>query len=68
MPLNHDLETIEVMRQLNRANRKLAELRGVAQSYTRASEKEVMNYREALLAGFDEVKKNRILTLNTIIW
>lgn len=108
LPLNHDLETIEVMRQLNRANRKLAELRGVAQtipnesilintlalqeakdsseveniittqdelfkaeldvnqSITRASEKEVMNYREALLAGFDEVKKNRILSLNTI--
>ena len=32
LPLNHDLETIEVMRQLNRANRKLAELRGVAQT------------------------------------
>lgn len=108
LPLNHDLETIEVMRQLNRANRKLAELRGVAQtipnesilintlalqeakdsseveniittqdelfkaeldvnqSITRSSEKEVMNYREALLAGFDEVKRNRILSLNTI--
>lgn len=108
LPLNHDLETIEVMRQLNRANRKLAELRGVAQtipnesilintlalqeakdsseveniittqddlfkadldvnqSITRASEKEVMNYREALLVGFKEVKKNHILSLNTI--
>ena len=108
LPLNHDLETIEVMRQLNRTNRKLAELRGVAQTIpnesilintlalqeakdsseveniittqdelfkadldvnqgiTRASEKEVMNYREALLAGFNEVKRNRILSLNTI--
>lgn len=108
LPLNHDLETIEVMRQLNRANRKLAELRGVAQtipneailintlalqeakdsseveniittqdelfkadldethSIIRASEKEVMNYREALLVGFDEVRKSKILSLNTI--
>lgn len=108
LPLIHDLETIEVMRQLNRANRKLAELRGVAQtipneailintltlqeakdsseveniittqddlfkadlgmesSISKAAEKEVMNYREALLVGFNEVRRNRILSLNTI--
>ena len=32
LPLTHHLETLEVMRQLNKANRKLAELRGVAQT------------------------------------
>lgn len=32
LPLPYDLETKEVMRQLNRANRKLAELKGVAQT------------------------------------
>ena len=32
LPLTNDLETIDVMRQLNRANRKLAELRGIAQT------------------------------------
>lgn len=108
LPLPHNLETVEVLKQLNRSNRKLAELRGVAltipneailintlalqeakdsseveniittcdelytaelnlsRSVARAAEKEVMNYREALLAGFDEVRRSRILTLNTI--
>ena len=32
LPLPYDLETKEVLRQLNRANRKLAELKGVAQT------------------------------------
>lgn len=108
LPLIHDLETIEVMRQLNRANRKLAELRGVAQTIpnegilintlvlqeakdsseveniittqddlfkadlnithgiSKAAEKEVMNYREALLVGFNEIREKKVLTLNTI--
>ena len=108
LPLTHHLETLEVMRQLNKANRKLAELRGVAQTIPNeallintltlqeakdsseveniittqdelfkaqlnlrpnalmAAEKEVMNYRQALLTGFDEVRKKRILSLNTI--
>ena len=98
LPLTHHLETLEVMRQLNKANRKLAELRGVAQTIPNeallintltlqeakdsseveniittqdelfkaqlnlrpnalmAAEKEVMNYRQALLTGFDEVR------------
>ena len=32
LPLQYDLETKEVLRQVNRANRKLAELKGVAQT------------------------------------
>lgn len=32
LPLSYDLETKEVLKQLNRANRKLAELKGVAQT------------------------------------
>ncbi|MCI7082655.1 MAG: Fic family protein, partial [Paraprevotella sp.] len=32
LPLPYDLETKEVLKQLNRANRKLAELKGVAQT------------------------------------
>lgn len=32
LPLPYDLETKEVLRQVNRANRKLAELKGVAQT------------------------------------
>lgn len=109
LPLPYDLESKAVLRQLNRANRKLAELRGVAQTIPnenilintlamqeakdsseveniittqddlykadilsnknmlRAAEKEVMNYREALLAGFSMVRKTRILKQNTII-
>ncbi|MDO4511905.1 MAG: Fic family protein [Bacteroidales bacterium] len=109
LPLPFELETKEVLLQLNKANRKLAELRGVASSIPNenilistlslqeakdsseveniittqdelfkatlniknqvpsAAEKEVMNYREALIAGFELVKKNRLLTQNTII-
>ena len=32
LPLQYDLETKEILRQVNRANRKLAELKGVAQT------------------------------------
>lgn len=32
LPLPYDLETIEVLKQVNRANKKLAELKGVAQT------------------------------------
>ena len=32
LPLSYDLETKEILRQVNRANRKLAELKGVAQT------------------------------------
>lgn len=108
LPLAYDLETIDVLKQLNRSNRKLAELRGVAQTIPneailintlalqeakdsseveniittqddlfkadlnmsqnvgRLAEKEVLNYREALLAGFQEVREKGILSLNTI--
>jgi Fic family protein len=30
LPLNYDLETVEILKQLNQANRRLAELKGVA--------------------------------------
>ena len=32
LPLPYDLETVAVLKQLNRANRRLAELKGVAQT------------------------------------
>lgn len=109
LPLQYDLETKEVLKQLNSANRKLAELKGVAQTIpnedilintlamqeakdsseveniittqddlyradldleknvVRAAEKEVMNYREALLVGFRQVRHTHLLTLNTMI-
>lgn len=108
LPLSYDLETKAVMRQLNKANKKLAELKGVALtipnenilistltlqeakdssevenivttqddlykadldikgSIIKAAEKEVMNYRDALITGFKQVKEHHILTLNTI--
>ena len=108
LPLPYDLETKAVMRQLNSANRKLAELKGVALtipnenilistltlqeakdssevenivttqdelykadldlrgSIIKAAEKEVMNYRSALISGFQQVKTHHILTLNAI--
>lgn len=108
LPLPFDLETKSVLKQLNKANMKLAELRGVAHSIPNehilistltlqeakdssevenivttqddlykaglnvkeeiinASTKEVLNYREAILRGFELVKRNGILTLNMI--
>lgn len=108
LPLGYDLETKEVLKQLNLANKKLAELKGVALtipnenilistltlqeakdssevenivttqddlykadldlkgSIIKAAEKEVMNYRNALISGYQQVKKHHILTLNTI--
>lgn len=108
LPLGYDLETKAVLKQLNLANKKLAELKGVALtipnenilistltlqeakdssevenivttqddlykadldlkgSIIKASEKEVMNYRDALISGYQQVRKHHILTLNTI--
>jgi len=108
LPLPFDLETKAVLKQLNKANMKLAELRGVAhtipnenilistltlqeakdssevenivttqddlykaglnvkEEIINASTKEVLNYREAILRGFELVKQNGILTLNII--
>ncbi len=108
LPLSYDLETKAVLKQLNLANKKLAELKGVAltipnesilistltlqeakdssevenivttqdelykadlelrDSIIKAAEKEVMNYRKALISGYEQVKKNHILSLNTI--
>lgn len=108
LPLPYDLETKAVLKQLNLANKKLAELKGVALtipnedilistltlqeakdssevenivttqddlykadldlkgSIIKAAEKEVMNYRNALITGYKQVKEHRIITLNTI--
>lgn len=108
LPLPYDLESKEILRMVSRANRRLAELKGVAQTIpnenilistltlqeakdsseveniittqddlykadldireriTKAAEKEVMNYREALQVGYNEVRANHILTLSTI--
>ena len=108
LPLPYDLETRAVLKQLNRANKKLAELKGVAltipnesilistltlqeakdsssvenivttqddlfkedleiqDQLSNAAAKEVLNYRRALQAGFDLVKKHKLLTCNTI--
>lgn len=108
LPLLFDLENKDILRAVNRANRKLAELKGIALTIpnenilistltlqeakdsseveniittqddlykadldirdrvTRAAEKEVMDYREALQVGYSEVRKNHILTLSTI--
>lgn len=35
LPLQYDLETKSVLKQLAKANRKLAELKGIAQTYTK---------------------------------
>lgn len=108
LPLGYDLETKEVMRQLISANKKLAELKGVAltipnenilistltlqeakdssevenivttqddlykadlnlkDSIIKAADKEVMNYRRAMLTGFELVKEHKLLTCNII--
>lgn len=108
LPLTYDLETIDVLKQLNRSNRKLAELRGVAQTIPneailintlalqeakdsseveniittqddlfkadlnmsqnvgRLAEKEVLNYREALLAGFKRSEKKAYCLLTQL--
>lgn len=109
LPFAHDLETKAVLKQLNEANKKLAELKGLAKTIpnenilinslslqeakessevenivttndelykadlnlqgvvVNASTKEVLRYREALKAGFERVRKNKILSLNDII-
>ena len=108
LPLPYDLETRAVLKQVNRANKKLAELKGVAQtipnegillstltlqeakdssavenivttqddlykadldfkqSIISASTKEVLNYREAIIHGFEIVRNNKMLTNNHI--
>lgn len=108
LPLPFDLESKEVMRQLVSANRRLAELRGVALTIpnesilistltlqearesslvenivttqddlyrsdvdsrdilTNAAAKEVLDYRAAILHGFDLVRRSHILSCNTI--
>lgn len=108
LPLPFEIETKAVMKQLISANRKLAELRGVAQTIpnenilistltlqeakdsslvenivttqddlykeesglqqtvTNASAKEVLDYRAAILRGFDLVRSKKILTCNII--
>lgn len=108
LPLDFEIESKDVLKQLNKANRKLAELKGVAltipnenilistltlqeakdsseienivttqddvykadlnieRQIVNASTKEVMNYREALLYGFSEIRRTRVLSLNTI--
>lgn len=104
----YDLETKAVLKQLNSANRQLAELKGIARtipneqiliatlplqeawessavenivttqdelyraesvsspSYSNSATKEVLRYREALLRGFELVRKDRLLTNNSI--
>lgn len=108
LPLKYDLETKAVLKQLNLSNKKLAELKGVAQTIPNenilintltlqeakdssevenivttnddlyraeldlkhtiinASTKEVLNYRQALQAGFSTARKTKLLTLNDI--
>lgn len=108
LPLPYDLETKAVLKQVNLANKKLAELKGVAQtipnevillstltlqeakdssavenivttqddlykadldlkqSIISASAKEVLNYREAIIHGFNIVREHRMLTTNNI--
>ncbi len=108
LPLNLDLESTQVLKQLNLANKKLAELKGIARSIPNenilistltlqeakdSSEienivttqddlfksdlnldlsikypaaKEVLNYRQAIQIGFNLVKQNNLLTINTI--
>ena len=108
LPLPYDLETKAVLKQVNLANKKLAELKGVAQtipnevillstltlqeakdssavenivttqddlykadldlkqSIISASAKEVLNYREAIIHGFNIVREHRMLTNNHI--
>lgn len=108
LPLPYDLETKAVLKQVNLANRKLAELKGVAQtipneaillstltlqeamdssavenivttqddlykadldlkqSAISAASKEVLNYREAIIHGFNIVRGHKILTNNHI--
>lgn len=108
LPLPYDLGTKEVLRQVNRANRRLAELKGVATTIPNegilistltlqeakessevenilttqdelhradlhserllasAAEKEVLNYREAIIFGFESARKDRILSNSKI--
>lgn len=108
LPLPIDLETKQILLQLNKANKKLAELKGVAQTIpnekilistltlqeakdsssvenivttqddlyragldfgnqlVNPATKEVLFYRQAINAGFEQVRKKKVLTLNDI--
>ena len=108
LPLGFDLETKEILKQVNRSNKKLAELKGVAKTIpneriliscltlqeakdssaienivttqddlyqaglgnqailVNAATKEVLRYREAISHGFNLLKRNNLLTINTI--
>ncbi len=108
LPLNIDLETKEILKQVNLSNKSLAELKGVARTIPNenvlinslviqeakdssevenivtthdeifkadlsvseyaisSAAKEVMNYREAMLEGFLQVRRNQLLTNNVI--
>lgn len=108
LPLSYDLETKAVLKQLNLANKKLAELKGVARTIpnetilinsltlqeakdsseienivttqddlyraeldmtkrvVNAATKEVLNYREAILSGFQLVRNSKLLTNSMI--
>ena len=108
LPLVLDFETKDILKQLNKTNKQLAELKGIVQTIPneeilistltlqeakessevenivttqddlfkyelRIAEferlpaaKEVLRYREAILLGFREIRKNKILTNNII--
>lgn len=108
LPLEYNFDTPTILKQVNKASRRLAELKGVAltipneailintlslqeakqsseieniittqdelykatltpkDSLLRGPEKEVLNYREAIRFGFEEVKKDHILSNNKI--
>ena len=108
LPLKYDLETKAILKQLNEANKQLAELKGVALTIPNenilintltlqeakdssevenivtthdelykadldikeylmsAATKEVLNYREAMLLGFREVRTSKLLINKTI--
>lgn len=108
LPLNFDVESKEILRQVNKANQALAELKGIAatipnkgilistltlqeakgsseienivttqddlykaeidmeKQFITAATKEIFKYREALLQGFELVRRDTLLT-NTVI-
>ena len=108
LPLDFDFETKNILRQLSKSNRRLAELKGVALTIpnenillsslvlqealdssavenivttsdelyraeldikgeiSNAAAKEVLNYRQAMLVGFEMVRKKKLLTLNVV--
>lgn len=109
LPLPYDIETKAVLKQVNAANRLLAELKGIALTIpnenilintlvlqealdssavenivttsddlykadlnmkghiSNVAAKEVLLYREAMSVGFQQARKNKLLTLNDIL-